>query len=358
MKRTSTRVKGIKSRFACVCRPDFRGRTMIAFGVFFLLGIKCEAGQFREFRDVRIKMGSRFELTVVLDDADQAKKAIDDAYQEIDRLEALISSWKEGSQTSTINRRAGIEAVVVDEELFELTRRALRVSEWTDGAFDISFAGMQGLWQFKGENQAPPEAGAIARLLPLINYKNVELDPILKTVFLKNQGMRIGFGAIGKGLAANGAAKVLKKHGVKNGLVDAGGDLLPFGLDVTGQPWRIGIIHPRAPGKLMMELRMTDCAVVTSGDYERYFIYEGKRYAHIINPKTGWPADQLRSATIICPDAELADALATAVFVMGPEKGMECVNSLKHIECILIDTDNRVTVSKGIDRKIIEEFTP
>jgi len=332
------------------------------FKFLFLLSIafKCFtwAGDLQEFRDTRMMMGSRFELTVVSDDEVRAREAIGSAYQEINRIETLISSWKQGSQTTEVNKQAGINPVAVDNELFELTRRALKVSEWTKGAFDITFSSMYNVWNFKGETLSPPDPETIKKHLPFVNYKNVILDVKAKTIFLKKKGMKMGFGAIGKGLAANGAARIIKEHGFNNGLVDAGGDLMAFGLDMTGKPWRVGIIHPRVTGKLIMELRLTDSAIVTSGDYEKYFIHEGKRYAHIINPKTGWPVDHLRSVTIICPDAELADALATAVFVLGPKEGLATVNRLKGIEAILIDHDNHVTVSNGIDRTIIKDFTP
>ena len=337
-----------------------RSNHLSSFVILLITCFSCFAGadNRREIRDVRIMMGSRFELTVVAEDEALAREAIESAYQEIRRLEALISSWQEGSQTTEVNRQAGIQPVQVNDELFELTRRALKVSNWTNGAFDITFSSMYNVWNFKGENLSPPDPETIKRHLQYVDYQKVKIDPNKKTVFLPEKGMRIGFGAIGKGLAANGAARVLKEHGFKNGLVDAGGDLMAFGLDVTGQPWRIGIVHPRAEGKLIMELRLTDQAIVTSGDYERYFIYEGKRYGHIINPKTGWPVDHLRSVTVICPDAELADALATAVFVMGAEEGLATVNRLKGIEAIFIDNENRITVSNGIDQHIIKEFEP
>lgn len=310
----------------------------------------------REFRDERTRMGCRFEIVVVDEDELHARAAIDKAYAEIDRIEQLISSWRPESQTYQINQAAGLHPVKVSDELFQLCQRSLKIARWTDGAFDFTMAGMHGIWRFQGENLVPPSQEAIEKARHLVNFRMVELNADQRTVFLKAPRMRIGFGANGKGYAANRAAQVLKAEGIDNALIDAGGDLLVLGHDAHNAPWRVGIRHPRAPGMLIMELRMSDKAVVTSGDYEQFFIHDHKRFAHILDPRTGWPATSLSSVTILCPDAELADGLATAVFVMGMPSGLDFVNQLKGVEAILIDPDLNVLVSKGIDRKIIHHI--
>ncbi len=314
--------------------------------------LACMSLQGHTVKKQLAKMGSPFEITAVHEDKQAAEAAIDAAFKEIDRLELMISSWRDDSETARINRAAGQAPVAVSPELFNLIRRSLKVSQLTEGAFDISFAGMGKLWDFKAVNPVIPDPQAIQNALRHVDYRNIVLDPESQTVFLKEPGMRIGFGGIGKGYGANRAVFILKSYGVTGGVVNAGGDLVAFGLDEGGEPWRVSIAHPREKKRVMARLRLTEQAVVTSGDYERFIMVDGKRYSHIINPKTGYPAHELVSVTIICPDAELADALATATFVLGPEKGMALINGLKRIECILVDVNGKVYYSKQIQNEM------
>lgn len=290
-------------------------------------------------KKVSLKMGSRFEITAVHQNSEIARQAIDAAYAEIDRLESIISSWRSHSATSDVNHAAGRRAVEVPEELFNLIRRAQKVSVLTDGAFDITYDGFGKLWDFKSDVPVIPSTGQIEKALDLVGYQNIILNPERKTVFLKKAGMKLGFGAIGKGYAANRAVFTLKKFGVTGGVVNAGGDMVLFGNPEYGDLWEVGITHPRDPKRVYARLKLTEQAVVTSGDYENYFFHKGKRFAHILNPKTGYPVDFLQSVTVICPDGELADALATAVFVLGQEKGLSLVNKLKGVACMIIDAD-------------------
>ena len=321
------------------------------------LGLACLAvtltgsGFCDTIKEVRKKMGSRFELTVVHEDRAVAEAAVEAAYAEIDRLEQMISSWSPASETSRINLKAGLEAVPVSSELFFLIGRALKVSQLTNGFFDISFAAMGHLWNFKADPPVVPDSESIEAALGLVDYRKILLDASARTVFLEAPGMRIGFGAIGKGFAANQAVKLLKSMGIKSGVVNAGGDLLLFGRQENGDPWSVAIADPRNPDHVFLRLHLTDHAIVTSGDYESYFFKDGKRYSHIINPKTGYPASQLQSVTILCPDAELADALATAVFVMGPVEGMELVNRLKNVECLMVDAEGHPFYSNHVREK-------
>ncbi len=288
-------------------------------------------------KDVRKKMGSRFEITAVHADLETAGRAIDSAYAEIDRIESMISSWRPASITSEVNRQAGRQPVEVPEELFNLVRRSLKLSELTSGAFDVTFAGLGGLWDFKAEEPRLPQAEAIRAALIHVGYRKVVLDPTEQTIFIKDPETRIGFGAIGKGYAANRAVFVLKENGIRSGVVSAGGDLVAFGRREDGRLWDIGIAHPLHRDQIFAHLPLSEQAVVTSGDYESFVTIDGKQYAHILDPRTGYPVEHLRSVTIVCPDAELADGLATAVFVLGPQEGLKLLNALRGIEGMLVD---------------------
>ena len=294
-------------------------------------------------------MGSGFELTAIHEDSVLARKAIDAGIGEIRRIERLISSWDESSQTSAINRNAGIQPVEVDDELYQLIRRSLKVSGITDGAFDISFAAIEKLYQFNGSETTLPPSEEVARSVAKINYRNIVLNPDKHTVFLKEPGMRIGFGAIGKGYAANRARAVMKGMGIESGLVNASGDLTCWGKQEDGKDWGIAIADPDDKMKAIAWLPVGEGAVVTSGDYEKYFVAGGRRYAHIIDPRTGYPTTGIKSATIVCPDTELADALATSVFVLGKEKGLALINQLKGIECLIITEENEILSSNNLE---------
>jgi len=300
-------------------------------------------------KSVRKKMGSRFEVTAVASDEAAAWRAIEAAYAEIDRIEALISSWREDSETSALNRRAGSGPVGVSPELFQLIRRALSVSELTGGAFDITFAGAGNLWDFKSPSPRLPEPAAVAAALADVGFRLVRLDPRAGTVELARPGVRIGFGAIGKGYAANRAVAAMKELGVRAGVVNAGGDLLAFGRREDGRPWTVAIADPRAPDRPFALLDVGDRAVVTSGDYESFVMIDGVRYAHILDPRTGYPVRGVESVTVICPDAELADALATGLFVLGPRAGIELVDRLHGVEALIVDADGEPHGSANLE---------
>ncbi len=307
-------------------------------------------------RDVRKKMGSRFEITAVHADLAVATRAIERAYSEIDRIEAMISSWRPTSATSEVNRQAGRRPVAVPQELFNLVRRSLKLSELTGGAFDVTFAGVGRLWDFEAEEPRLPDAGEIERALAHVGYRKILLDAAERTIFLDDPEARIGFGAIGKGYAANRAVFVLKENGIRSGVVSAGGDLMAFGRQENGSLWDIGIAHPLHRDHLFARLPLSEQAVVTSGDYESFVTIDGQRYAHILDPRTGFPVAHLRSVTIVCPDAELADGLATAVFVLGPDEGLKLVNALKGIEALLVDAEGELHFSDRLRSRLqIEE---
>jgi len=294
-------------------------------------------------------MGSRFDVTVVANDSIEGNKHIDTAVGEITRIEKLISSWDANSQTSEINRNAGIKPVTVDAELFQLIERAIGISKLTDGAFDISYASMDRIWQFDGSMTEMPSEEEIKASVSKVGFQNIILDKAKSTVFLKLEGMKIGFGAIGKGYAADKAKDLLISKGVPSGIINASGDMNTWGKQPNGKEWKVAITNPMDKNKVFALLPITNGAVVTSGNYEKFVNFNGKRYTHIIDPRTGYPSSGIISVTVFAPKAELADALATSVFVMGKEAGLDRINQLPKIECIIIDDKGNITKSKNIE---------
>lgn len=295
-------------------------------------------------------MGNRFTITVVDGDTEWAEKQIDEAIAEVSRIEKLLTTFSNDSQTHQINENAGLKPVKVDKEVFNIIQRSLRISALTDGAFDISYGSIdKRFWNFDKEMTSLPDAKAAKESVKLINYKNIVLDTENLTVFLKEKGMRIGFGGIGKGYAAEQAKQLLIKKGVKSGIVNAAGDLTTWGNQPNGEPWTIGIADPNAQNKAFSYINISDVAVATSGNYEKYVIIDGKKYSHTIDPKTGFPVSGIKSVTILCPNAELADAMATPITVLGVDAGLGLINQMKQIACIIIDDDNNLYTSNNIN---------
>ncbi|HPQ98053.1 MAG: FAD:protein FMN transferase [Lewinellaceae bacterium] len=294
-------------------------------------------------------MGSRFDITVVAMDSIKADQYIDLAVQEISRIEKLISSWDPASETSRINRNAGIEPVRVDKELFDLIKRSLAISRLTDGAFDITYASMDKIWKFDGSMTEMPTVEAIRNSVSRVGFGKIVLDESNFTVFLPEAGMKIGFGAIGKGYAADKAKKMLMDYGVQAGIINASGDMNTWGKQPDDEDWKVAITNPMDKGKAFGLVPVRQGAVVTSGDYEKYVEFNGIRYTHIIDPKTGYPAHGVISSTVFAPSAELADALATSLFVMGVDVGIARINQLPNVECILIDEDGNIHTSDNIN---------
>ncbi len=303
-----------------------------------------------EFKRGERLMGNAFELTVVGKDEDWAQEKIGLAIAEIKRIEKLLTTFSDDSQTNQVNREAGRSAVKVDREVLELIKRSIRISGITDGAFDLTYGSIdKSLWNFdKTMTQLPDEATA-RQMVRLINYQNILLDEAACTVMLKEEGMRIGFGGIGKGYAADMAKQVLMKAGVTAGIVNASGDLTAWGTQANGEPWTIGIANPNEAHLPFSYMNITDMAVATSGNYEKFVTINGKKYSHTINPKTGLPVTGIKSVTIISPHAELSDALATPVTIMGVTAGLHLINQLQQVECIIIDDHNKIFTSKNIN---------
>ncbi|QBJ85245.1 FAD:protein FMN transferase [Chryseobacterium gleum] len=304
----------------------------------------------REFRKPQKLMGNAFEITVVDNHENTAYQHIEAAVAEIQRIEKLLTTFSENSQTSMINHYAGIQPVKVDREVFDLIERSLRISRITDGYFDISYGGIdKSFWNFDRNMKQLPDSKLIKDHLKLVNYENILLNPEDQTVFLKEKGMRIGFGGIGKGYAAEMAKRLLQKRGVQSGIVNASGDLTTWGMQSNGKPWTVGIADPDHVKQPFSYMNITDMAVATSGNYEKFVMINDKKYSHTINPKTGMPVSGVKSVTIFCPNAEIADAMATPVGIMGIKAALDLVNQIHQLECIIIDDDNTVYSSQNIN---------
>ena len=305
--------------------------------------------QVTQIRDT-ILMGSKFQLTVVDQNEVIANKNIDKAIDEIVRIEYLISDWKTTSQVSLINNNAGVKPVVVDKELIDLIKRSISYSEISNGAFDITFAAMDRIWKFDGSMDELPSDKEIKNAIRNIGYNYIKLDTVDNSVFLEKKGMKIGFGSIGKGYAADKAKEVLKGLKVISGIVDASGDLATFGEQVTKEPWRIGITNPIKSHKLTTILELRNAAVTTSGDYQKYVFIGNQRYSHIINPKTGWPSTGVTSVTIIGASAEVANAFSTASMVLGVKDAKKMLAKYPNYGGIFITDRGKVMKTKGFKR--------
>lgn len=301
------------------------------------------------YRKVLKLMGNRFEVTIVDDDRLSAMEHINAAIDEVRRIEGLLTTYSESSQTSLINRNAGIQPVTVDREMCELILRAERISRVTQGAFDLSYGSVdKRLWNFDRGMTALPDPVTARQMVRLINYRNIQVNIERHEVMLLEPGMRIGFGGIGKGYAAERAKQLLQQRGVRSGIVNAAGDLTTWGLQPDGTPWTVGIADPDSKHHPFSYLNISNQAIATSGNYEKYIMIDGKKYSHTIDPKTGLPVTGIKSVSIISTNAEIADAMATPVMIMGVKAGMNMINQIKQIACIIIDDQNRLFTSDNI----------
>jgi len=293
-------------------------------------------------------LGSPFEITVVANDSISAEKALDMAVAEVRRVENLISDWKPDTEISAVNRNAGKQAVKVSNEVFDLVSRSLKISELTEGAFDVSYASMDRIWKFDGSMTAMPTPEAIQKSVERVGYHNIIMDTKNTTIFLKNEGMKIGLGGIGQGYIADNIKALLIANGFHSGIVNVSGDVSAWGTMPDGKPWSVGIVNPMNKNKIFATFPLIDSAVETSGSYEKFVVFDGKRYSHIIDPRTGYPAMGIVSVSVFSKQTEISDALATSIFVMGKDVGLNLINQLKGIECIIIDDQGKIYSSEGI----------
>lgn len=290
-------------------------------------------------------MGTRVAVEVWHEDAARAEAAIEAVMAEMRRVDALMSHYKPESELSQVNARAAGGPVRVQPELAALVARALEFSELTGGAFDITYASVGYLYDYRAH--ARPSDEEIAARLPAVNWRHVIVDREASTIRFAREGVRIDLGGIAKGYAVDRGIGILRHFGIRQGTVTAGGDSRILG-DRGGRPWIVGIRHPDDRARVISRIPLEDAALSTSGDYERYFDEGGRRYHHIINPKTGRSAGALRSVTIIGPDATLTDGLSTSVFVLGPERGLELVERLGGVDAVLVTAEGRVLYSSGL----------
>ena len=303
------------------------------------------------FKKKQSLLGSPFEITVVAKDSVQGNLFSDLAIAEVKRIENLISDWIPTSQISKVNQNAGVVPVKVDKEVYDLVDRATKISKLTSGAFDISYASMDRIWKFDGSMKEMPTEEAIRKSVEKVGYQNIILNPKDTTIFLKNKGMKLGLGGIGQGYIADKIKVLLQEKGCNSGLVNVSGDINTWGKQPNGNLWTVGIVNPMNKNKVFATFPLDDSAVETSGSYEKYVTFNGKRYSHIIDPRTGYPATGIISVSVFAKQTELADALATGIFVMGVEVGLDLVNQLKGIGCIIVDDKGGIHVSKNIDIK-------
>ena len=304
-------------------------------------------------------MGSHFTFTAGSANDSLAWRALRAGLRETQRLDHLFSYWDSTSQVVKINRQAGLRPAVVDQEVYDLIERTLKISALSGGAFDITFASGDKLYQFdKQAHAALPDSATVRHSVRRIGWQKVRLDPATHAVFLPEKGMRINLAGILQGYGVRRASEIMKKMGIAGGLINGSGDVYCWGRQPDGSGWRIAIGDPARPHSVSSWLTVSDMAVVTAGNYEQYFTVGGRYYGHIINPHTGYPATGLRSVTIICPDVELADALDDAVFVLGPVEGLALIDRLKGVSCTVIDDEGKTLVSKGMQLNAYHSAAP
>ncbi len=304
--------------------------------IFILLFLSFTCFSQQIFKKQTVLMGSVFEIVLVENDSARAQKHFQKTIDEIERIENLISEWRPHTQISKVNQNAGIKPVKVDREVFELTQRAIQYSTLTDGAFDISIAALDKVWVFDGSMDELPSEEAIKKSIEKVGYQYILLNSVNSTIFLEKEGMKIGFGSIGKGYAVDKGRELLQALGVKGGIVNASGDLSAWGCQPNGKPWNVGVANPFKAHKILKVLKLKDGSVATSGSNEKFAEIHGKRYSHIINPKTGWPSSGLTSVTISGPMAEFANFLSTSVMVLGKKESRKLISEYPNYKAIIV----------------------
>lgn len=303
--------------------------------------------------DSRLAMGSSVTVTVWTQDEPGAESGIDEVFREFERLENLMSVWRAGSDVLRLNAAAGEGPVSVSPEVIEVLGLARHYSGLSSGKFDVTFGPLSGLWRFDHDQDGViPDPAAVASRLPLIGWEDLIVDAAAGTAWLRRKGMSVHLGGIGKGYAVDRGAAILRSHGFENFLIQSGGDMY-VGGNPEGRAWRLGIQDPRGPADTPFAVvELTNATFSTSGDYERFFLKDGRRYHHILDPDSGEPAMASRSVTIVTPHAVDADALSTAVFILGPEAGMALIERLPDVEGVIVGARNEVRVSTGLQDRL------
>ena len=305
-------------------------------------------------KQTRMIMGTFAEVSVYSNDEKTAGKAIEEALDEMERMDRIISNYKNDSVLSQLNKKAVKSPVPCHKELLDVIVQSQYYSELSSGAFDVTISPIVALWGFFHEKGHIPPNKEIERLLPAVSYKNVLInksdDPKKpSTVFFNNTQTQIDLGAIGKGYAVDKALETIKKSGINNACINLGGNIYVLGTPTNKNAWKIGIQHPRDKNEILGYLELEDEATATSGDYERFFKFNGKRYSHIIDPRTGRPVNGTIAVTIVAPTGTEVDALSTSVFVLGHEKGLELVKKIPNASAMI--------AYEGKDGKIMIDMT-
>ncbi|MBT9169130.1 MAG: FAD:protein FMN transferase [Syntrophomonadaceae bacterium] len=323
--------------------------------VFFIINMVRSGGPLggpKRLVRTEFLMDTVVETMIYTANSKAGENALSAAFFEAVRLEAILNRHRAGSELKAINLLAGKEPLSVSADTFTNISLALEVGRLTSGAFDLTVAPLLELWGFATGNTVVPSQQELAKVLPLVDYRRVRLTEEGMQVFLENDGMKVDLGGIAKGYIVDKAVEVLQAAGISSGTVDAGGDIRVIGSKPDGSPWRIGIRHPRERRELVAIVDLRDKAIVTSGDYERFFTVGGQRYHHLLDPQTGLPVRGVTSVTIVAPNAFTADAYSTAVFVMGQERGMALVESLPELEAIIITEDGQIHLSSGLEGQV------
>jgi FAD:protein FMN transferase len=305
-------------------------------------------------RAERKMMGTVWAITIAGGDAERARVAMQSALGAVERLEAILSEWRPESEISAVNRAAGVTKVKIGPDLMTCLKVSLQIARWSDGAFDVSWAALRDLWDFGPDSRhVPPSREEVRARLPLWNWRNIRLDEAGSSVFLARKGMQLGLGGVAKGYAADKAGEILLAAGFENFLIFAGGQVLVHGKR-GDRPWRVGIQHPRAASYFGF-VEVTGGSVATSGDYEHSFTHQGRRYHHIIDPSTGFPGERTASVTLVSPTALWADAVDTALFILGPERGLAALAQAPggpH-EAVIVDPEMRLWTTPGIRSRLM-----
>jgi len=296
-------------------------------------------------------MGCTFEFTVIAPNEEIGSININEAAAEIERIDALISSWKSTSETNLINQNAGIKPVKVSFELFTLVQKSKQVSVRTNGAFDISFAALKHLWNTDGGVSYVPEASKISDALKRVGHEKIILDPDKQTIFLKDKGMKIEFGGNGIGYAIDKAKALLISNQVTAGMIKAAGHITSWGARANGKKWFFGMSNTFKNPAITEWMPLVESSVVTSNSMRKYVVFKERKYSHILDPRTGYPAAKIMSVSVFAKDAELCDALATAICVLGKDRGLALINELGEAEVVIIDLDGQLHSSNGIQLK-------
>jgi thiamine biosynthesis lipoprotein len=289
----------------------------------------------------------------VLLPSDASAAAADQVFAIFDRVDATMSEWKDTSPLARVNKSAGVDAVAVPDDLFGVVERAVDFGRMTGGAFDLTWAALWGLWDFRGASPRVPDPAAVAAAVALVDFRDVVLDKPERQVALRRRGMKIGLGGIAKGYALDESAARLRALGITSFLLSAGGQIYAGGKRGE-QPWRVAVRDPRGEATdQVLALDVEDASVSTSGDYERFFTVDGVRYHHILDPHTGYPARGLRSATVVSADATWADALSTALMVMTAAQRDPLLRAMPEVGTVLIDDQGRVSIGPSLQARVV-----